>query len=103
VQNITQAHCNRCGLSTKHDIIGVEKQEEDGGGNDLLWCDLYEMLKCRGCDNVTMRHTSSHVGAQHPTIVYYPPEIARRAPPWVDNLIYNLPPYPVDAGSAPLI
>lgn len=87
---ITQAYCNKCGHFTSHDIIGAEKQEEDCGGRGLLWYDLYEMLKCRGCGNATMRHTSSNVGAQHPTIVYYPPEIARRAPLWVDKLIYRV-------------
>jgi len=88
---ITQAQCNKCGRSTNHDIIASEKLVDRDSRIDS-W-DLYEMLKCRGCNNVTTRHTSfySEEGVSEDvdvTIVYYPPAIARRAPEWT-NLVYR--------------
>jgi hypothetical protein len=83
---ITQAHCNLCGHSTHHDIVGIEilEQQRTEGTIDLLWDDSFEMLKCRGCDTVTMRVTKTDPFASRPpTIVYYPPAIARRAPEWM--------------------
>lgn len=83
---ITQSHCNKCGRSTNHDIIAAEKQEEDTEDEYALkWCDLYEMLKCRGCDSVSMRRTSGPP-ERLTTIAYYPPAIARRAPFWVAEI-----------------
>jgi hypothetical protein len=88
MQKITQAHCNKCGHSTNHDIIGAEKQEDsEDEESGINWCDLYEMLKCRGCDSVTMRHT---FGYEHTDVVYYPPAIPRRAPEWTNDILSRL-------------
>jgi hypothetical protein len=85
MQKITQAHCNRCGHSTNHDIIAAEKQgDSEDVEHGVNWCDLYEMLKCRGCDSVTMRHT---FGDEQTDVVYYPPAISRRAPVWTNDIL----------------
>jgi hypothetical protein len=80
---ITNAYCNRCANSTKHVVLAVERQEdteEKGSG----FYDLYEMLKCLGCDDITLRHTSKW-SEDKPTIFYYLPTIARRAPWWISR------------------
>lgn len=88
MQKITQAHCNKCGHSTNHDIIAAEKQEDsEDKEKSINWCDLYEMLKCRGCDSVTMRHT---FGYEETDIVYYPPAIPRRTPDWANDILSTL-------------
>lgn len=68
---------------TNHDIIFTEILEsidQDLMGGD----DLYEMLKCRGCDAVALRHTiqfgPNGVGGN--AVIQYPPVISRRMPNW---------------------
>lgn len=81
---ITQAHCNRCGHSTSHDILASERSESTHEQEDgFVPYDLYEMLRCRGCETVTLRLTSRGSRDESPWVVYYPPAIARRMPAWV--------------------
>lgn len=96
----TRAHCNRCGASTNHVCLfsersqGVEVVDEESGST-IDWWNTYEMLKCGGCDNVTMRHSSYFSeGNDDPVVVQYPPVIARRAPSWlggIDSLFTSVP------------
>lgn len=91
-QGTTQAHCNGCGHSTNHDVLAFEKSEtthvqEDG----FVPYDLYEMLKCRGCETITLRVTSSGWKSNEPvTVVYYPPAMARRMPDWAKVSLVTL-------------
>jgi hypothetical protein len=86
--NITQAHCNRCGGSTNHDIIAAEDViDKDTKRGDKTLHNLYEILKCRGCDNVTMRNSFSFGSSK--TVVYYPPAIHRRTPSWVGSELHD--------------
>jgi hypothetical protein len=87
--DITQANCNRCGRSTNHDILAAQHQQRIDEEDRSKVNESYEMLKCRGCDNVTMRHTRLG-GTGDPYIVYYPPPIARRAPLWVSDHFFSL-------------
>jgi hypothetical protein len=89
VTETTKAHCNKCGGATNHDLLAVEKQE-DVSEEDDYYLDLYEMLKCRGCETVTMRHTRKWGKDEPPSIVYYPPVISRRTPFWVYDDLYEL-------------
>src|SRR5215469_6729220 len=62
-QNMTKAHCNRCGHKTNHDVLHSERTEgsemiDDEQAFKFDWWDRYEMLRCRGCERVTLRHTS---------------------------------------------
>jgi Domain of unknown function (DUF4145) len=90
MQKIAEAHCNKCGGSRNHDVVAAEKQEDTDEEDGSYWCDLYEMLKCRGCESVTMRCTSQRGRDRPPIIVYYPPAIARRAPSWVNYDLFDL-------------
>ncbi len=87
MSQVTQAHCNRCGHSTKHDILAIEEREDDDDGG--YTCETYEMLNCRGCGSVKLRYTDQYNEMVH--VVYYPPAIARREPGWVrDDIISDL-------------
>src|SRR5215475_5515377 len=88
MRKITQAHCNRCGHSTNHDIIAAEKQKDtEDEEKGVSWCDSYEMLKCRGCNDVKVRHT---FGYEETDVLYYPPATSRRAPGWTNDILSTL-------------
>ena len=93
---ITMAHCNKCGQPTKHDVITAERKEgtyeEHGGQEEDVehWHEVYEMLKCRGCETVKLRHTQQWSEDTPATTVFYPPAIARREPPWVNHELFEL-------------
>lgn len=93
MDDITRAHCNRCGHSTNHDVLAVDREEYDAWTSDVEYTtcyDLYEMVKCRGCGAVAIRATVRHIEDREPRIVYYPPAIARRAPKWVTGSFDSL-------------
>ena len=80
-----RCHCNNCGRSTSHVVLErrvVEDSDEpDGEYPPFWWTDTYEMLQCKGCDAVCLRHfTEDAAGAE--TERFYPPPISRRAPLW---------------------
>jgi hypothetical protein len=81
-QDITQADCNKCGWLVNHDIIAAEGEKFLEEGDDYF-VDAYEMLKCRGCGSITMRHTHAYGRDPLTTVTYYPPRVARRAPEWL--------------------
>jgi hypothetical protein len=89
-QGVTSAHCNKCGLPTSHEIVASEGgkfQEQDDDGHWIDVVDAYDMLKCRGCGSITMRHKWGYPEYGSPTVTYYPPRIARRTPDWADVLL----------------
>jgi len=95
MQNITRTHCNKCGHRTNHDIIAAEMQEDlRKEVNGSSWRDFYEMLKCRGCDNVTVRHS---FGYENVEIIHYPPAIHRRTPLWTDAVVVEIGLFPIPA------
>jgi hypothetical protein len=87
-QEITQDHCNRCGWTTSHDIVaselGLSHEEAEPG---VYFNDAYDMLKCRGCGGITMRHTWGYPDFLE--VRYYPPRIARRTPAWADPVSFQ--------------
>lgn len=86
---VTLAHCNQCGRSTNHDILAVEKKTEIFEDDSINWDNSYELLKCRGCESITMRHTCQWTD-DRPNVFYYPPAISRRAPLWIDHDLFSL-------------
>jgi hypothetical protein len=70
------------------------ERKEDVDQDDYGECyflDLYEMLKCRGCEGVTLRHTRQWGSRDAaPITFYYPPAVSRRAPLWIDHGLYLL-------------
>ncbi len=82
----TKAHCNECLGSRNHEILFTEKSSwflEDYGfsGNDT-----YEMLKCGGCDNIILRHTSLFSENPEPSVYFYPPAMSRKEPKWLNDM-----------------
>lgn len=52
--------------------------------------DAYETLKCCGCDNIKLRHTSWFSEDDGPTVNYFPPSVFRRSPEWFSALWLEL-------------
>lgn len=87
-----KVHCNRCGHATNHHLLheerdsGTERDEEGIAMYD--WSETYELLRCAGCGNVTLRNLSYSSDSQTPTETLYPPSIARRRPAWWNDLMW---------------
>lgn len=85
----TKAHCNQCGGDRNHEVLHTEKtswEDEEYGEYGVSKDDTYEMLKCLGCDNVKLRHTSWSSEGYDVTVNYFPPAIFRARPDWLSNL-----------------
>lgn len=56
----TQARCLVCKNQTQHDILHktsrTGKHEEAG----IMWWDTYEVIQCRGCEEISFKHVSSN-------------------------------------------
>lgn len=86
---IVRSHCNRCARETKHVVLAsrkVEDSEEIEDHGPIYWWDLYELIECRGCQNVSMRHTNYFHPTDETTITTYPPKVLRRRPHWLHQL-----------------
>lgn len=84
-------HCNKCGHETKHAIVATREQhgsEPYDEEYDISWTTIYEMLECRGCEEITVRRRFyfSEWNPGDVDIIYYPPRIARRLPSWKGDL-----------------
>ncbi len=81
----TKAHCNTCLGERNHEVLFAETtswfHDEAGFGGR----DQYEMLKCRGCDSVILRHSSwfSEDRPANASVHYYPPATCRKEPAWL--------------------
>jgi hypothetical protein len=86
-----KSFCNQCYRETDHVVRHIEPQdyeEEDKDG--ILLSDFsirHEIIKCRGCQNVSFRQRSwgSEIGDEE-SLVIFPPRIFRRLPPWLSEL-----------------
>lgn len=83
----TKAHCNGCLGERKHEILHVYKAHWSDEETGINGYDQYELLKCLGCERITLRHISSSSEDYEPTIHYYPPSIFRSRPPWFNELL----------------
>lgn len=87
---VVRSHCNRCANETKHLVIAARKVDDSNELEDygpIYWWDLYELVECRGCEKVSMRHTNYFDPTDETTITTYPPKVLRRRPHW----LYQLP------------
>ena len=90
-----RAHCNKCLITTSHVIIGEHGRNYSDSEGDRWVAVRYEMLLCRGCEDVTFRTVSTDSETIDPEgrpverTVYYPPEISRRQPSWLYDLRTN--------------
>jgi hypothetical protein len=83
----TKAHCNKCLGDRNHEILFTETTYWSHGESDPSGSNKYEMLKCQGCDSITLRHTSEWSEDPEPSVYYYPPAIFRRQPHWLYDLL----------------
>jgi hypothetical protein len=83
---MTQAQCNACGGDRNHTILHAEPSSWSDDEDGIAGRDLYEMLRCNGCDDIKLRHTSWFSGDDGPTITYFPPSIFRPKPAWLNIL-----------------
>jgi len=80
-----KAHCNTCGGNRNHETLHSEKTSWDDEGG-IYGSDTYATLKCCGCDNIKLRHTSMFSEDDEPSVNYFPATIFRRNPDWFNNL-----------------
>jgi hypothetical protein len=85
-----KAHCNDCGASRNHVVLCADQNrwtEYDQDG-DPVWHEtaLYEMLKCCGCDHVTMRLTEDGPWQDALQVRYFPPSLSKKPPKWLHQL-----------------
>src|SRR5574341_1385196 len=86
--NTIKSHCNKCQLETNHDVLHSEsvkweEADEDDNYPPINGTDIYQMLKCRGCDAISFKYVEwfegnfDEKGNEVPEIHYYPSAIYR--------------------------
>ncbi|MGQ0502618.1 MAG: DUF4145 domain-containing protein [Panacagrimonas sp.] len=97
---ILRAHCNRCGGDRRQEVLHLQKvtwAEEIEDRFSIDGGDSYELLKCCGCELISLRHSSwfsedaDDEGRPIVSIERYPPETHRTEPMWVADLVMQLP------------
>lgn len=89
--NITKSNCNKCHGNRNHEVLHREesKWEEEVDNQFIMWHkDVFEMLKCCGCDSITLRHgytfseDRDESGKPITSVSHYPSAIYRHKPQW---------------------
>lgn len=90
-----KAFCGNCRTETNHFLLGEDKspwESSDSTGSPISGAILYELLKCAGCEFVSLRQTdwfSEHYddsGQPTPEVRYFPHASVRRLPQWLPQL-----------------
>ena len=99
--SLVNAHCNRCLGETKHKVIATETKvwpdAEDANDNSIWGKEVHELLRCQGCDSITLRHCewssedTDDRGQPIRHINYFPPAVSRQKPKWLTEFLLNLP------------
>lgn len=88
-------HCNACGGQRNHTVLKehTHEWEEEVDTGDFLFYDdcreVYLLLRCCGCDSVSLKHESFAKSQKGSTIKTYPPRQFRQMPAWVQEIEYN--------------
>jgi Domain of unknown function (DUF4145) len=81
-----KAHCNDCLSETNHDVIARRKREwidRDDQGNPVFGeTMIYELVQCRGCENISLKRTYWRSDEEGRKVDYFPPAVSRRKPKW---------------------
>jgi hypothetical protein len=86
-----RVHCNTCGHATNHELLFSTNTSDTTiyeNEFEVGWYHRYSVLKCLGCDTICLRqesHFSEH-DYQNIRTTFFPPQMARRAPEWLDEL-----------------
>lgn len=95
-----KAQCNKCLRETNHLLLYKEDQswdEEVASGITIYGSEIFNMVKCCGCDSVKLMHATwfseacDEYGTPITEINYYPPAISRAEPKWLIELGGFLP------------
>ena len=87
-----RAQCNRCGGDKNQIVLHVHRDEwnenlgsQQEAGSIHHGYDDYRLLKCAGCDSISLRHESwcNDWGCE-PNIARYPPALSRKLPDWLN-------------------
>lgn len=81
-----KAHCNKCHGDRNHEILFIETTSWSDDKIGISGSDKYEMLKCRGCDRVIIRHTQWISELPEPFVYFYPPLMSRTEPAWIRDM-----------------
>jgi hypothetical protein len=90
----TESHCHACDGKRTHDILHSDQQKTKSPFEDtyIELGSVTELLKCRGCNYVSMRKTSrfsddlDENGQQRYSVEYFPPEKFKPLPRWLEAL-----------------
>lgn len=86
---IIKAYCNKCCDERRQEILHSECttwNEEMDYDTFIHGADTYAMIKCCGCENVALRHSSwfseitDEQGKPIEEVTYYPPATFRKEP-----------------------
>ncbi|MGD0388938.1 MAG: DUF4145 domain-containing protein [Tepidisphaeraceae bacterium] len=85
-----KSYCNDCLQTTNHDLVGQRERvwinEDDEGVPVFEEKMVYELVQCRGCENVSLKRTYSNSSDQTIDVDYFPPAVSRRRPRWFSDL-----------------
>lgn len=93
MNTIIWEHCNRCSGKKKHEILyhkEMKWSEELYENFTIHDSNIYELMKCCGCDSVLLRHKNCFSEDYDPatgeplvTVNFYPPQTFRKKPEWL--------------------
>lgn len=92
-QTTVKGHCNRC-LGTRNQYLLYSTEfkwdETDDETGAVMFTERanYELLKCCGCDQVTLRLTEDAPWHDGPFVRYFPPAVSRQRPSWMGGFAY---------------
>lgn len=90
--NATKSFCNQCIGERNHNILHSEKDSGSDEEQGYHWTVTHEMLKCLGCDTISLKRTwwdsesTDEYGRPEPSISHFPPAVFRRRPEWLSEL-----------------
>ena len=95
---VAKEHCNTCLGVKNHDVVHVEEtfwqnELDEQQGVFIQGGDRWTLLKCRGCEDVRLKHASwfsEDTDADGRPISHsrwYPPTVERPKPPWMRSLL----------------
>src|SRR5260370_38019473 len=83
-------HCNGCRQATKHTILTTREQSGSDEEQGCSWRTRFDLLECRGCEDVVLRRIFRFSEDPDEVIDFYPPRAARWLPKWKHSLPQSL-------------
>jgi hypothetical protein len=63
INDMLKVHCVDCKKDTNHEVkasLDLRGSEDCGHGNSFDWYDVYQIIRCKGCDFVSFRKVHSN-------------------------------------------